>query len=267
MATKTQEAEELVVRNGLTGQAEVRNEHAELIERVGIARGTPEVPRELIERQLAQLEAYARTLEERTSAYVQKAMDLARKGPSGVSTELAEPIGPIFPQYPWWNLFVVGPFQPLGLPAGGPFLPHKIVQPSFMFIWCVIWRNPAPIDWVFGNPSAAQIMNGREYTLVAQMMNLSNVTNGPDIVLNSSFSVGGIIDAHLLVYYPPTPPQGRPDLYECNITVDTTEDAQPMAAFGTWLYDIDSEPGFLFYPTVYPQYHHERPMRFLVYRP
>ncbi len=271
MPRKKQEAaqavEEVTVRNGGTAIDTEVSAGTELENRVGIAEGTPRIPKELIERQMAQLEAFAEELKQRTDEYVRKAMEDARSKPGEVNMEIAEPIGPTRPLYPWWDVYVVGPFQPIGYPPHGPFLPHKIVQPGYVFLWAVIWRNPAPIDWIYGNPSAAQIMNGRRYMLNCELLNLSTVTNGPDVHVAGAFTVGGYIDFHLLVVRLPRPPQGRPHLYECNVTVDTSEDAQPMAAFATWVYDLDREPAFLHRPYVRQHWHHEQPMRFLVYRP
>jgi hypothetical protein len=261
--------EEIVVTNGGNGSRSSIKAETAKSERVGYARGIQKLPEELVERYLAKMDAYVDSLVDRTNQYVNKALEKAKKGPSEIELELGEPISPVFPPYPWWNLMVVGPFQGLGSPPEGPFLPNKIIQYSAYpaFLWTILWRNPAPIDWVFGNPSAAQVMNGRDFSLWAEMINLTNVSNGPDIHIAGSFSVGGFIDARLLFFHPPQPQQGKPDLYEVNVTLDVTEDSQPMAGFATWVYDLDVEPLFLTRPAIWPHWHYERPMRFLVYNP
>lgn len=270
MATITQERNqinEMVVSNGGNGGKGAIEVQSPQIERVAYASSTSRLPAELIERHLSKMDAFVDTLVDRTNQYVNNAIEKSKKGPSAVELEIAAPIGPVFPLYPWWNLLVVGPFQGLGLPPAGPFLPNKVIQAAPTFIWTILWRNPAPIDWVFGNPSAAQVMNGRNYSLWAEMINLTNVTNGPDINIAGTFAVGGFMDAQLLVFTPPTPPQGKPDLYELNVTVDVTAGAQPMAGFASWVLDLDTEPAFLNRPLMGPQWQYERPVRFMVYRP
>ena len=260
MYNNHQNKEEVItVANGSDSFDNTRND---IKARVGFARGVNGINNELIESHLAEMDAFVASLKDRTEQYVKRAMEKAKTGPSSVELEIGGPIGQVYPLYPWWNLLIVGPFQTTG---GVQLLPRKILRPGTSLIWALLWRNPAPIDWVAGNPSAAEIMNGRDFSLWAEMINLTNVTDGPDIQIVGSFSVGNYLDAYALYFNPPTPVQGKPDLYEVNVTLDITEDSQPMAGFATWVFDLDTEPGFLGLPTVPAHWHYEKPMRFLVY--
>lgn len=183
---------------------------------------------------------------EQAKEFARRAKSLARSE----ELEIALPIsGTAAAPYVWWNLLLAGPFQPLA--AGGPFLPHKIIragEPAFML--AVMWRNPNGIDDNPLNPSAATVMAPLQYTLWCQTVNLTQVANGPDLgPINAAFGAGifGFLNLHILpINFPPfpTPPEGTPNLYEMNLTVDITTPGQPYAGYSTWVLDPDNEPAF-----------------------
>ena len=61
-------------------------------------------------------------------------------------------------------------------------------------------------------------------------------------------------------------PGQNPRLVELNATADIVDIAQPFAAFATNHLDIDSDPGFLNVPPQPPQFQHDIPLRYLIYR-
>jgi hypothetical protein len=222
--------------------------------RVAFAAGMQRPPLELVERYESILETYAGKLKERIE------QNLKKSGGASAHTGSAEPFSGA--SYKWWDVFVTGPFQNIAAP---PFLPHKIVAAGeAAFFLAFVVKNPRPTPGP--GPSALMLMNGRPFNLRAEMMNLSNVTDGPDIVVASAFNTE-VVQAFLLLFAAPAPPQGKPDLYEVNVTVDVTDAfLQPMAAFATRLRDADCDPGF---PNDCAGTHGcvEPSVRFLCYKP
>jgi hypothetical protein len=215
----------------------------------------------------------------RTDRYVERAYELAREGPQ---LEIAEPIGPVFPLYPYWNLLLYGPFQALGGP-GGPFLPHKVIRAGEnAFVIAAVWRNPACMNWVCPAPSAATLMSPYELTIRLELFNFTNVTNvgGPA----AAFAPLGLGNINLAVFplgpFAP-PPQGSPHLYEAFLTADVTGPgpvgaALPFAGYTTWIFDPDIEPAIFppplpppgvppFFGFVPQMWQLDIPARFLVY--
>lgn len=262
-------ADEIVVSNGngngngSNGGALATVETATTLERMAFAEGSQRPSEELLERYESILDAYAKKVQDRIELNVKKAIALAKQGPQA-GIELAEPINVGPPLYKWWDVFVVGPIQNITLP---PFLPHKIIADNERaFFLAFVVKNPLPM---FGGPSALTVMNGRRFNLNAHFCNLTTCSAGPRIRIRSRFNTS-VVQPFLLVFNPPTAQQGRPDLYEVNITVDVTEFQQPMAGFATRILDIDTDPDGLPFPldaAKGPHVHDEQPMRFLVYRP
>lgn len=230
-----------------------------VLERVAFAEGMSLPPLELLERYEAILDAYTARLEKRIEMNAQKAIELRKHG-AQAGLELGEPYsGPI---YKWQDLFVVGPIQNITMP---PFLPHKIIaagEPAFFFAFVV--KNPLPTP---GNgPSALTVMNGRPFNLNAEIVNLTRLGNGPDIKITSAFN-RDVVQAFLLAIKARMPQQGKPDLYEINVTLDVTDGfLQPIASFATSIMDIDCDPGFPIGPAYGSHLHVEQPLRFLVYK-
>jgi len=222
-----------------------------------------ELPQELQQ----QFEEYQDMFKRRTDAYVKKAMELNKKGPS--ASRIGEPISG-WPPYPWINILVAGPFQTVGAPPSGPFKPSKIIayrDPAYIFTF--VWRNPAPINWIPGTPSACQVLNGRKFQVNFEVVNLTYVTQGPDLrEIQDTFSnAPQCIQMYWRRMGPfPEPQQGKPDLYDLHTTIDVIEHEQPVAGFATWIFDPDYDPHWLFFPDVGPHWQYERPMQYMVYQ-
>jgi hypothetical protein len=265
MYSKSHEAgltEEIVVANGNGSNGDTLTKaEASTLERVAFAEGLQRPPQELIERYESILSAYAKKIEDRISLNVKKAAVLAEQGGS-TSIELGEPISGT---YKWWDIFVVGPIQNLTFP---PFLPHKIIaggELAFFLVYVV--KNPLPTPG--GGPSALTLLCGRKFCLNAELVNLTNVTNGPDIHIKSEFN-HNVVQSFVLVLRL-NAPECYPNLYEINVTADAVDYKcpQPFAAFATRFLDFDNDPNGLPFPldaSIGPHIHNEQPMRFLVYK-
>lgn len=230
------------------------------LKRVAFAKGMHSPNAELVERYESILDAYTAKLKDRIDLNIKKAIELREKGPQP-GLEIAEPYsGPL---YKWWDLFVIGPIQNITTP---PYLPHKIIaagEPAFFLVFVV--KNPLPSPGP--GPSALTLMNGRPFDINAEMVNLTLVADGPDINMPGVFN-GAMIQPYLLVFNAPAPAQGKPHLYEVNITLDVNDPfSQPIAGFATTFLDIDVDPGFPVGPPHGWQVKVEQPVRFLAYLP
>jgi hypothetical protein len=169
---------------------------------------------------------------------------------------------PVISGYQYWNCLTIGPIQFIGNP---PYLPNKIVRagnPAFMI--GIVWVNPAP------GPGASlpgtTVLGGRPYRVRFESLNLSTVSDGPDATFSGTFSSPAPVITPFLWAMPTPDPGVNPALLEINLTADITLGGQPFAAFSTWHFDLDTEPGFLGLPTQGPETQFERPARILVYR-
>jgi hypothetical protein len=195
---------------------------------------------------------------------------MATRGNGDRVAAAAEPDSEFFGiTYPWWNILVLGPFQAVA--PGGPFRPSKIIrtgEDAFMIV--VLWRNPVPLPGG-PNPSAAQIMASYEWEVRGETINLSDVTDGPDLAPATGTFGAGFVDAFLMPIPPgtfPVPAEGRPLLYELNFVMDIKgvgPGLPPFAGYATWVFDPDTEPPFLFVPEAPAGLQHDIPVRFLVY--
>jgi hypothetical protein len=196
---------------------------------------------------------------------------LARRDNGDRVAAAAEPDSEFFGiTYPWWNILVLGPFQAVA--PLGPFRPSKIIrtgEDAYMIV--VLWRNPVPLPGG-PNPSAAQIMASYEWEVRGETINLSDVTNGPDLTPVTGTFGGGFIDAFVMPIPSgtfPAPAEGRPLLYELNFVMDIKgvgPGLPPFAGYATWVFDPDTEPPFLFVPEAPAGLQHDVPVRFLIYR-
>jgi len=177
------------------------------------------------------------------------------------------------------NCLTVGPIQFFGDP---PYRPSKIIAAGEDTLMLgVVWINPN--NGPGGTWPGTVVLGGRPYRARFETVNLSDVTNGPDwqAPLDSFDSPADVLYVFEW-WHKWADPGAWPNLYETTFTLDITEAGQPMAAFSTWHYDPDTEPGFLIdvsslpdeygIPdflsrwTIGPHYQFERPARFLVYR-
>jgi hypothetical protein len=259
------------IRRG-PGAAGTVTEAAEMAARVY----APDETMEQAEAIMRQIEA---TLTARTQRYVDRAYELTHQRSE---LEIAEPIGPVFPLYPYWNLLLYGPFQALNGP-GGPFLPHKVIKAGeSAFLIAAVWRNPACMNWACPAPSAATLMSPYELTVRLELFNFTNVTNLP--APSDVFAPLGPGNLNFTVFTLgpfPAPPQGQPQLVEAFLTADVTGPgpvgaALPFAGYTTWIFDPDTEPAIFppplpptgvppFFGFVPPLWQLDIPARFLVY--
>src|SRR6266542_2693191 len=141
-------------------------------------------------------ESYQQEWPRRYRAKVEEQVEasLGAKGNGGRVVAAAEPDSEFFGiTYPWWNILV-------------------------------LWRNPVPLPGG-PNPSAAQIMASYQWEVHGETINLSEVTNGPDLAPATGTFGPGFIDAFVMPIPPgtfPVPAQGRPLLYELNFVMDIT---------------------------------------------
>jgi hypothetical protein len=221
------------------------------------------------------LDAWVAKLKEQTRVYTRATMaQVARASePVAAGGEEAELAGitstaPFLPPYAWFDLFCAGPFQ---FAPGAAFLPHKVIragEPSFML--GVLWRNPAPINFIVGNPSAADMMAALNFSVWFETVNLTSVTDGPDFgPFVFSPIGGGFINAFFAPLTFAAPPSGKPNLYEVNMTVDVTGPGivpatLPFSGFATWQFDPDFQPPTLV-PGTIPSFKQDIPARFLVH--
>jgi hypothetical protein len=223
-----------------------------------------ELPEEVKSQVEALKNEWETMINDRTLKWAKKLQQLTRAQQPGL--EWGEPVTPPF--FPWWDLLVAGPYQ-VSIPVVGPFKPSKIIaagETAFMLVG--LWRNPAPIPMTGIAP--ATLMGGQDYTLNFELMNVSTVDNVMFPSITETFQP---FPTQFFTVLPPIAltldnpsGQGHPDIYELNVTCDLTGPGNlPMAAFGSWVYDYDTEPAFLSQPGVPPGWYHERPIRFMVY--
>jgi hypothetical protein len=179
-----------------------------------------------------------------------------------LSEEVAPQAGEIHHAgYLYWDVVTISPIQFGALP---PYQPSRIIASGEVaLLLAVMFINPGTD---FNNPiSATTILGGRRFRVRFEHVNLTDVTNGPDITFTGVFPA----PAPSLVLFPafilaPNPGQ-NPRLVELNVTADIVDMAQPFAAFATHHLDIDTEPGFLGIPEVGPELQHDFPLRYLIY--
>lgn len=180
----------------------------------------------------------------------------------------AEAGGPIFPgPYLTWNVLMAGPFQTLSPLGPSPvFAPQKIIeQGEACFFLVAFWRNPLP-------PSFSNLtMAGHTVAYWGETVNLSDVTNGPDLPVAGSFVLDSSIVTVKTIICPPSFFSGgtpdRPKLYETTVTARVP--ANPIyTAFSTWHFDPDGELPMpsIGMPGVAGGFQHDIPARFLVYK-
>lgn len=177
-----------------------------------------------------------------------------------MTAEIAEPEG-------WWNLFAIGPLQPIGIP--GPLLPHQVIkvgEPAF--VATVLFLNPflllAPGTTAgdvlsnFALPYEVQYQTGNLTTWTLGQANMNVVHNGAAFHL--------IPGQYLYVDVLPFVAQ-TPGMYQMNITSRLLGAAPPFvnapqfAGYARAVVDIDPDlfisgsPGLQF----------DEPIRFQVY--
>mgnify|MGYP003571932301 CR=1 FL=1 len=172
--------------------------------------------------------------------------------------------------YQYWNILTFGPYQDFSEP---PFRPSKIVAAGeWAVFYALVWINPQ--NTPDGGYSGSEYFAGREYNGYIETINLTTVSNGPDHYWPGVFD-SPAQEFNLFDFWFRAPDPGpRPNLYEVNFTIDLVRSGLSAAAFSTWHYDPDSEPGVNLpwwwfiadVPYIGPRWQHDNPARFMVYR-
>lgn len=219
--------------------------------------GDIEVPAEVQSRVKSFVDSYVAKLQAKTETLIQR-VEEAKAAPK---TEAADPVTP--GGYQYWNILSLGPFQALG--PLGPYRPTKIIAAGELaWMTAIVWINPLPGPG--GSVSGTQYLGSRPWRLRFETINLSTVSNGPDMTFVGNFSGPAPVLLARTWFFVPGDPGINPNLYETNVTIDITDPGQPAAGFANWHFDPDQEPGFLIFPTVNPTWQHDIPARYLVYR-
>lgn len=215
------------------------------------------IPEHIQDRVDAWLENYKGYLVERTEEYLYRSA--ARQDTlHRVAPEAGEPV---HMNYVYWDMMMIGPIQFSSLP---PYRPSKIVgSDEFAMLFGVLFVNPA-VD-IFNPIPATNILGGRGFRVRFEQINLSDVSNGPDITFTGTFPAVAPVITFFPVVLPTNNPGPNPRLMEVNCTADITNANQPFAVFGTWHLDIDTQPSWLSIPGTSPNLEHDVPMRYLVY--
>ncbi|GAA2691982.1 MULTISPECIES: hypothetical protein [Actinoplanes] len=195
------------------------------------------------------------------------------------TAEIAEPTA-VFGGVPYqfFDMIAVGPFQPIG---GGPFRPNRIIRAGERaFLIAAIWRNPTPLGFSPGNPSAADVMAGQSYVVRGQTVNVNDVANGPDLGPVTGTFGGGFLDFHVLrIPSVPAPQDGAPRLLDISLTIDVRSVASglpPFAGYASQWLQLDAYAPFCFpyipyvdgpvvVPGLVPSFVQDTPVRVLIY--
>lgn len=234
--------------------------------RIAYANDCPEPSQDLVEQQLTHLNSCKTCLDRRTEKYVTKSLEIVGKKLTNGASHCRDLEETVPLHYPWWLVFIAGPFQRIENTFHAHCFPQKSIEAGLAFFWCFLWRNPAPVDWVCGLPSAAELMKDKSYQVCVETLNFSQISKGPAIEFNSNFTNGNCMEANLLVLNFSPPVQRRREIYQMNVTAEMTEVGLPLIAFASSINDLSSEPSFLFEPeNSTGLLFHETPLNFLVY--
>jgi hypothetical protein len=183
---------------------------------------------------------YLATLTEKT--HERLAQIAAPKAAPSANGRFKPAIGePAVGPYVGFDVATTSPIQITGFP---PYQPSKVIAAGELaFLVAFMFINPMPTP--FPPPT----------TMSSTKLVQSGTFGAPAPSL--SFAIFAL----------PTPDPGLDAaVYEANVTFDITDPGQPYAAFATNFFDVDADPGFLFVPPSVPQWRHDTPNRYLVYR-
>lgn len=257
-----QATEEKVFRAGVaTPVAEMAEMIVEPPKKVG-ALAKFNLPPAIEKKAEAFIASYVDDLMQKTEAYMNRLpayKEELERSNGGVSMKDGRPT--LLSGYQYWNCLTVGPIQ-LSNPL--PYRPNKIVRAGDLAMMLgIIWVNPMNSDG--GGLPGTVVLGNRHYRFAFETINLSDVTDGPDMIDTWEFDGPANVVNVVPWVFTPTLKDKRPILYETNFTVDVVEMGQPLAAFSSWHYDIDDEPPFMFLPPMPPHLRHNLPARYMVY--
>jgi hypothetical protein len=211
----------------------------------------------VVEQAMARGGLTAEDVKAQVEARVQAALDEAMMT---TSQEIAEPEG-------WWNLYALGPIQPIGIPA--PLLPHQVIkvgEPAF--VATVLFLNPflvlapgttaADVLSNFALPYEVQYQTGNLTSWVLGEPGMNTVHSG----LGFNLIPGVFFYVDVLAFTP-----GTPGLYEMNISARILGATPPyinapqFAGYARAVIDID--PDLFISPA--PGLQFDLPIRFQVY--
>ena len=182
------------------------------------------------------------------------------KGPAGSNGAFQPAIGePTVGPYVGFDVATTSPIQITGFP---PYQPSKVIAAGELaFLVVFMFINPMPTPF----PPPTVQLGGRSWRLT---LDLANITTMSSTKLVQSGTYGAPAPSlSFAIFTLPTPDPGLDAaVYEANVTFDITDPGQPYAAFATNFFDVDADPAFLFVPPSVPQWRHDTPNRYLVYR-
>jgi hypothetical protein len=196
----------------------------------------------------------AEDVKAQVEAMVQAALEEAMATPR---EEIGEPAG-------WWNLYAIGPIQPIAV--GGPLLPHQVIKVNEpAFVATILFLNPFLI--LPGPTTACDVLSNfaLPYEVRYQTGNLTTWTLGPPNVnvINGGNSLvpGQCSYVDVLEFV-----ASQEGLYEMNISARILgtppfPDAPQFAGYARAVVDID--PDLFISPPPFLQF--DLPVRFQVY--
>jgi hypothetical protein len=163
--------------------------------------------------------------------------------------------------------FDIAALSPIQFGGPPPYQPSKIVaagEDAFLFVF--MFTNPlVSIPDGFAIPASVQL-SGRDWRIRLEQVNLSRVQNGPDGTRTGTFTSPAAIITSRAFRLPTPDPGPNPTIIEALITADIANPALPFAAFASNIFDLDPDPGFFGIPPTPPQWTHNLPLRYLIYR-
>ena len=194
-------------------------------------------------------------------AVVKSALDEARmRRAARTMAEIAEPDG-------WWNLYAIGPVQPIGIP--GPLLPHQVIKVGeTAFVATILFLN----DFLILTPgtTAADVLSNfaLPYEVRYQTGNLTTWTLGQADMNVVHSGAGFNLVPQVNVYFDVLAfTASVPGLYEMNISARILGATSPFAnapqfaGYARAVLDID--PDLFISPA--PGLQFDLPIRFQVY--
>ena len=194
-------------------------------------------------------------------AVVKSALDEAKmRRAARPLTEVAEPEG-------WWNLYAIGPIQPIGIP--GPLLPHQVIKVGeTAFVATILFLN----DFLILTPgtTAADVLSNfaLPYEVRYQTGNLTSWTLGQANMNVVHSGAGFNLIPQVNVYIDILQfTASVPGLYEMNVSARLLGATSPFAnapqfaGYARAVVDID--PDLFISPA--PGFQFDLPIRFQVY--
>jgi hypothetical protein len=181
----------------------------------------------------------------------------ADKGVSLAAAEIVLPSG-----YQYWNVLTYGPYQDFLEP---PYRPSKIIAAGeWATLWALVWINPQ--NTPDGGYPGTEFFAARDYNAYFETINLTTVADGPDHHMPGQFASPAQEFNWFEWDFLMPDPGDKPNLYEVSFTIDLVDSGLSAAAFNTWHYDPDFEPGLPWIPDISAQWQHDIPARFMVYK-